>query len=89
MSLFLIFRSDILGNLSSCRSQSDLLKRILILEQQLYKANDQITALSEQIKALKEKCKEKDGKIMHLEEENSRLHQNSNLLTVGEFILGP
>lgn len=71
-----------MGALSNISSQSDLLKRVLTLECEIFKANDHI-------KALTQKCRDKDENIKRLETENANLNktlnENSDVLTVGYF----
>lgn len=76
------FSPDQLEKLSNISSQPDLLKRVLRLECEIFKANDHI-------KALKQKCRDKDEKIRRLETENANLNktlnESSDVLTVGYF----
>lgn len=75
MDAFLFFRTENIEKVPNNSFQMDLLQRILALEEQLHKANDQIVAL-------KAKCKDKDTRIKELEAEVLNLVQNSEILTV-------
>lgn len=73
MRVFFDFRPSDLGKISNNSSSVDLLKRIVALELEIYKANDKIKFLSDQLKDLKLKCEEKDSKIKYLEETSNKL----------------